>query len=56
MASARQIIEVPVVESFWRALGAEIRPFCVIFVDFGYFGSLEDPECLKELVDGAPAP
>ena len=40
MTLARRAILVSLVESFGRAIGAEIRPFLL----------LEDPECLKELL------
>ena len=49
MASAHQIMKVPVVESFWRALKVEIQPFFVISLSSG-------PRMPKELVEGTPGP
>ena len=55
MASARRAIGISLIESFWRAIGVEIQPFCDFF-DFGHGGCLEDSEGLRELIYATLAP
>ena len=50
MGSSRQAIGISLVESFWRALDAEIHDFCDLCV-FGHVGFLEDPECLRVFLE-----